>query len=68
MPRIDRTFEEERLDAHIVGQVHDSIIGECRPELLARVKEIVVQSMTDWPTGRLRLRVDFDSGPNWAEC
>ncbi len=68
MPRIDRAFEEERLDAYIVGQVHDSIIGECRPELLARVKEIVIQSMTDWPTGRLKLRVDFDSGPNWAEC
>ena len=60
-------------NARVLLQVHDSIGGQCRPEDLERVKEIVVSElMTPLPLEfrgtPLIIPAEFNSGPNWGKC
>ena len=63
----------DREDIQIFGQVHDSIFGQCTPEVLDHCRERVEAMLErELPLERnnitLRIPCEFTSGANWKEC
>lgn len=52
--------------AKIIGLVHDSIIMEVRDDLVPEMASLMREKMTQWPSGRLKLRVDIEAGRSWG--
>lgn len=63
---LGRFFRENKWPAKVVLTVHDSIIVECRDDIVADVVAKMNEIMTGWPSGNLRLKVDFKVGPTWG--
>lgn len=63
---LGRFFRENKWPARVVLTVHDSIIVECRPDIVAEVVAKMNEIMTSWPSGDLKLRCDFKVGPTWG--
>ena len=66
------TVEEDRRLGMPLLQVHDSIVGQCRPEWLGNVKEVVERVMQkplplEHDGVPLVIPCDFKSGPTWRD-
>lgn len=60
-------------DVQILGQVHDSVFGQCLPEALPYVRELVTtiferELPMECKGMQLRIPCEFKSGSNWKEC
>jgi DNA polymerase I-like protein with 3'-5' exonuclease and polymerase domains len=69
MVHIHKEFKEKQLDAHILLQIHDELVVECKEEIAEEVAEIVQRHMEfPFPT---ELRVPLEVHPticdNWSE-
>jgi DNA polymerase-1 len=67
---------EDRFDldiAMVLGQVHDSVMGQCRTEHLDVIREMVIEEFEqplpmECQGLTLRIPCEFSSGINWYEC
>jgi len=50
----------------VVLTVHDSIIVECRQDLVHQVAAKMTEVMTSWPSGPLQLVVEIEHGHVWG--
>lgn len=74
MVRVDLAIEERGLqnDAFVTGFVHDSVMVECREEVLPEIKEIMRDAMEDPMLEELGLDLpvplmaDVEVGPSWG--
>ncbi|NVL89641.1 MAG: DNA polymerase I [Desulfobacterales bacterium] len=67
MVRIHRALDHKGLRAKMLLQVHDELVFEVPPGELGRVEKLVTEIMEDVYELRVPLRVDLNSGKNWAE-
>ena len=63
---LNKFFRLNKWPARVVLTVHDSIIVECREDLYADVAAKMVQVMTSWPSGPLKLVAEVEYGPVWG--
>ncbi len=68
MIQVDAALEKEGLKAGMLLTVHDELIFEVPPEELERVKELVKREMEGVWELRADLKVNMDTGDNWAEA
>ncbi len=67
MVRLDARFKQEKLDAHMVLQIHDEIIvttGQDQKDRVEKVMAEVMQGVVGW---NVPLVVSLSSGYTWAE-
>jgi DNA polymerase I len=67
MVQIARRFEEQRLPARMVLQVHDELIFDVAPSHVAPVRDLVRSTMTGAIGLSVPLVVDCKVGANWGE-
>lgn len=67
MVAIHRRLVAEKLDAHLILQVHDELLVEASERDAAVAKGIVLAEMEAAYPLRVPLRVDMGVGRNWAE-
>lgn len=63
--RVDAEFRATGIDAYLLLQVHDSLVVECREDLVQEVMVIVNKHMTNFS---IPLRVKAEVGDNWGEA
>ena len=68
MIRVDRAIAEAGLESAMLLTVHDELIFEAPPEEIAPLTELVKGIMEGVWSLRVRLKVNVDSGDNWAEA
>jgi len=68
MVRTDRRLREEKLDAHLILQVHDELIVEAHKDHAERVREILAQEMQGAASLAVPLTVSTAMGKNWLEA
>jgi len=66
-----KALRENNLDAHIIMNIHDALVVECRREILQKVKELMTDVMTRQVKEalgmRVKLEIDINYGTNLAE-
>jgi len=67
MVRIRQSLDQKGLRAKMLLQVHDELVFEVPPGELGRVEKLVTEIMEDVYELRVPLRVDLNTGKNWAE-
>jgi len=68
MVRIDHRITREKLAARMILQVHDELIIDSPDAEVETVMSLVCEEMTAaLPLGDVPIKVDVNSGPNWAE-
>lgn len=65
MIRVYRRLEEERLDAHLVMQVHDELIVEAEKSVAEKVRKIVIEEMEHACNLSVQMSVDAGMGESW---
>ena len=65
MISVDDWLQAEKPDASLVMQVHDELVFEVREDQLDRLKQEVVQRMSNAADLDVPLVVDTGSGPDW---
>ncbi|HTS88854.1 MAG TPA: DNA polymerase I [Gemmatimonadales bacterium] len=68
MIRIHRALRDERLDAHLLLQVHDELVLEAREAEVASVAALVKTHMEGAAKLKVPLVVDIGVGGNWLEA
>lgn len=68
MIRVDRAIAEAGLESAMLLTVHDELVFEAPPEEIAPLTELVKGIMEGVWSLRVRLKVNVDSGDNWAEA
>lgn len=68
MINVRRALKESGLDAHLIMQVHDELIVECREECANKVSEILVSEMENAVKTRVPLTADCGVGKTWLEA
>jgi DNA polymerase theta len=64
---LEEQFRSERMEAMVVGNVHDSILVETRLSMVDEIIPRMYYAMTSLPTGcDLRLQVDAEVGETWG--
>lgn len=63
---LNKFFRANKWPARVVLTVHDSIIVECRQDLVHQVAAKMTEVMTSWPSGPLQLVVEIEHGPVWG--
>ena len=71
--RHEHGFGKDRDDMQILCQVHDSVVGQCKPEVLEECEMLVRQVLErELPLEcrglPLRIPCEFSTGMNWKEC
>jgi DNA polymerase-1 len=64
---LNQFFAANKWPARVVLTVHDSIIVECRQDIVKEVAAKMNEVMSGWPSGDLRLKIDFKYGPVWGD-
>ncbi len=67
MIRVSQRLEKEKLDAHLILQVHDELIIEAKADCAERAKEILKEEMESAVSLRIPLPVDISIGKTWYE-
>jgi DNA polymerase-1 len=67
MIKLDRLFKEQRLDAHMLLQVHDELIFEIADRDLAKAEPLIVNTMQSIVSLSVPLVVEANVGNTWAE-
>ena len=68
MVRVSKRFEEEKLDAHLIMQVHDELIVEAKENIADKVAEIVTNEMQNAVKLSVPLIVDTGYGKTWYDA
>jgi DNA polymerase-1 len=68
MVRIHEKMKTERYASKMILQVHDELIFEVIPSELGRLKDMVIQEMTNAVKLDIPLKVDCGTGKNWLEA
>ncbi|MCX5860439.1 MAG: DNA polymerase [Proteobacteria bacterium] len=68
MLKIARRLKESGSRARMIIQVHDELVFEVPEKELKAIRELVREEMEGTIRLRVPLKVDIDSGPNWAEA
>lgn len=65
MIKVDKRLDDEKLDAHLILQVHDELIVETSEADSKKVLEIVTEEMENACQMKVKLRADGAIGRNW---
>jgi DNA polymerase-1 len=68
MIRIFRRMREQRLQTRMLLQVHDELVFEVPEEEMAEVQPLIREEMEGVMSLDVPMRVDMESGKNWAEA
>jgi len=68
MIRIHQGLDQEKLQAKMLLQVHDELVFEVHPGELEKTEELVKGIMEGVHELRVPLKVDINTGQNWAEA
>ena len=68
MIRVNDRLTREVPDAHLILQVHDELIAECKEQDKELVCKILEEEMTAAASLSVELSVDAHSGKNWLEA
>ncbi|MGH7732139.1 MAG: DNA polymerase, partial [Gemmatimonadales bacterium] len=68
MIRLHRAFVEQRLDAHILLQVHDELVVEAPASAVPEVERLVREKMEGAAELRVPLVVSVGVGDNWLDA
>lgn len=68
MINTSRALRESGLDAHLILQVHDELIVECKKDDADRVSELLRECMESASSLPVPLSVDVERGKTWFEC
>jgi DNA polymerase-1 len=68
MIRIQDTIDQEKLQSHMILQVHDELNFDVVPGELERVKKIVMREMENAASLSVPLTVDWGEGASWLEA
>ena len=65
---IYRLLKEKKLDAHLIMNIHDSLIVECKKEIISEVKSIIKHAMEyqvkEAFQFKVKLEIDMNEGDN----
>eukprot|EP00045_Choanoeca_perplexa_P016146 m.213921 g.213921 ORF g.213921 m.213921 type:complete len:75 (+) comp17182_c0_seq2:2281-2505(+) len=63
-----KALTREKLDAHLLLQVHDELVLEVKPEHLDAVKDILRSEAFCMPLGAMRVKMEIklSQGSDWA--
>jgi DNA polymerase-1 len=67
MQRMDRAFREQRVDAHLILQVHDDVKLEVHEGQIEQTARIVHEAMTSFPLISLPMPIDISVGPSLGQ-
>jgi DNA polymerase-1 len=67
MIALDRHLRSQRFAARMLLQIHDELVFEVPPQELQPLADLVAAEMTGVHALRVPLKVDVNSGRNWAE-
>ena len=65
---IDKEMEKKKFKSKMIMQVHDELVFEVVPGELDDLKSMVVEKMESAAKLKVDLKVDVDTGKNWAEA
>lgn len=68
MIEVYRRLKEEKLDAHLILQVHDELIVEASSEDSDRTAKILKEEMQNVCDMRVPLSVDVHKGESWYDA
>ena len=68
MLAIYRRLRAENRRTRMLLQIHDELVFEAPPEEVDDVSKMIVEEMARVMELRVPLRVDLNTGRNWAEC
>jgi DNA polymerase-1 len=68
MINIDKKLRESGLDAHLLLQVHDELLIECKRDCADKVLEMLKSEMENAVALNVPLKVEAAIGENWLEC
>ncbi len=68
MVNIHRRLSEERMEAHMLLQVHDELVFEFAPQESERLRDMVVTEMAGALELDVPVEVDVGVGPNWNDA
>jgi DNA polymerase-1 len=69
MIRIDRVLREKSFRSAMLLTVHDELVFEAPPDEIENLRDEVIDSMENiWPDLKVPLKVNIDTGNNWAEA
>jgi len=68
MIELNRSINEETLDAKIIMQVHDELVLEVNEDHLERVRDLTESIMTEVANLEVDLKVDIGIGDNWEQA
>ncbi len=63
-----KKLREEKLQTKMLLQIHDELVFEAPASEVAHVSELIQREMAQVMALRVPLRVDLNTGNNWAEC
>ena len=64
---LDNLIMENKFDASLVLQIHDSVLVECRDEQVDEVSREIKQTMENVSKLSVKLRVDTETADNWGD-
>ncbi|MBQ0010975.1 MAG: DNA polymerase I, partial [Ruminococcus sp.] len=68
MIHVARRLEEEKLDAHLILQVHDELIIECREKDVEQVKTLLTSEMEKAVSLSVKLTAEAGIGKTWFDA
>lgn len=68
MLQVDQALSQQKLDAHMIMQVHDELVFEAADKDVIATKEIIQNSMMQAAKLAVPLVVDIGTGNNWDEA
>ncbi len=68
MLAIYRRLRAEKRRSRMLLQIHDELVFESPPDEIDAVSQMIVEEMARVMDLRVPLRVDLNTGSNWAEC
>jgi DNA polymerase I len=68
MLAIYRRLRAENRRTRMLLQIHDELVFEAPPEEVDVISKMIVEEMARVMELRVPLRVDLNTGRNWAEC
>lgn len=68
MVKVFRRLRDEKLDAHLILQIHDELIIEASEKDSARAAQVLGEEMRNAVTLDIPLTADVEMGKSWFEC
>ena len=68
MIQVYRRMQRERLESHLLLQIHDELVLEAPPGELGPLSNLVAEEMSSVCDLSVPLKVDLKAGTNWAQC